>query len=54
VIIAAAEYPVEADAPALLKQRPPQDNQPTAYVCTGTVCLPPVTEPARLRAILGS
>jgi len=54
VIVAAAEYPVEADAPALLKQRPPQDNQPTAYVCTGTVCLPPVTEPARLRAILGS
>jgi uncharacterized protein YyaL (SSP411 family) len=31
---------------------PMQDGQPTAYVCTGTACQPPTTDPATVRQML--
>ncbi len=49
---AVAPAPVPADAPALLHQRPPVDDRPTAYVCQGMVCHPPVTTADDLAAIL--
>jgi uncharacterized protein len=32
---------------------PPQGGQPTAYLCTGASCQPPVTTPQDLRSLLG-
>jgi uncharacterized protein len=40
------------DRPALLKDRSQLNGQPTAYVCINGVCLPPVTEPEKLRELL--
>ncbi len=34
--------------------RPPVDGRPTAYLCTGTTCSLPITEPAALRAALNT
>jgi uncharacterized protein YyaL (SSP411 family) len=40
---------------ALAADKVPIDGKPTAYVCTGTACDPPTTDPAALRArLLGS
>ncbi len=44
VVLAVSPYPPEADAPALLRDRPLLKGQPTAYVCEGFVCRQPVTE----------
>ncbi|HHS97471.1 MAG TPA: thioredoxin domain-containing protein [Chloroflexi bacterium] len=38
----------------LLNDRPPVENRPTAYVCRGFTCLPPVTEPDALRGLLAA
>ncbi len=43
----AAEPPIP-----LLRERPPQDERPTAYVCQGMTCYPPVTEATALRDLL--
>ena len=40
--------PVEPFAKSL----PMQDGQPTAYLCTGTACLPPTREPEKLKLLL--
>jgi uncharacterized protein len=37
---------------ALLKERPRINGLSTAYVCVNSVCLPPVTEPEKLAALL--
>ena len=29
-----------------------KDNQPTAYVCTGTACQPPTHDPEKLKMLL--
>jgi hypothetical protein len=36
----------------LAKTLQAKDGQPTAYVCTGTACLPPTQEPAKLKELL--
>ena len=41
-VAAISAYPPEPGSPALLKDRPPINDQPTAYVCQGFVCLQPV------------
>ncbi len=40
--------PVESFARTL----PIQDNQPTAYLCTGTACQAPTHEPEKLKELL--
>ncbi len=40
------------DVPPLLADRAALDGAPTAYVCTGLTCQPPVTTPVDLRALL--
>jgi uncharacterized protein len=30
----------------------PKDSRPTAYVCTGTACLPPTHDPSKLKSLL--
>lgn len=44
VIVAASPYPVDASAPALLKDRTLVGNKATAYVCEAFVCKQPVME----------
>lgn len=44
-VIAISAYPVEPGSPALLIDRPLVNNEPTAYVCQGFVCLQPVNSP---------
>ncbi|HSA99351.1 MAG TPA: hypothetical protein VLE49_01790, partial [Anaerolineales bacterium] len=41
-VAAISAYPPGPGAPALLKDRPLLNGQPTAYVCQGFVCLQPV------------
>jgi uncharacterized protein YyaL (SSP411 family) len=41
-VAAISAYPPEPGSPALLKDRPPINDQPTTYVCQGFVCLKPV------------
>ena len=48
LILAAAAYPPDTRAPALLQNRPLIDDRPTAYLCEGFVCRQPVTEPEQL------
>ena len=48
VVVAASPYPPEKDAPALLRDRPLVNDQPSAYVCEGFVCRQPVTSPDEL------
>ena len=47
-IVLGTTGPVEPFAKTL----PQKDNQPTAYLCTGTACLPPTQDAAKLRALV--
>jgi uncharacterized protein YyaL (SSP411 family) len=51
-VTAFSSYPPPAAAPALLKDRPPINGLPTAYVCQGFVCRQPVNSPAEMEAQL--
>ncbi|MBI5353952.1 MAG: thioredoxin domain-containing protein [Chloroflexi bacterium] len=44
-VTAISDYPPKPGSPALLKDRPLLNGQPTAYVCQGFVCLQPVNSP---------
>jgi len=48
MVVAISSHPPPAGAPALLNGRPMLNNQPTAYVCQGSVCTQPVTQPEEL------
>jgi uncharacterized protein YyaL (SSP411 family) len=47
-------YPPEPGSPALLQDRPLINDQPTAYVCQGFVCLQPVNSPSKMEAQLST
>jgi uncharacterized protein YyaL (SSP411 family) len=47
-LVAISNYPPLPEAPALLKERPLVDGQPTAYVCQNFVCQRPVQTPQEL------
>ena len=51
-IIAAAQLPLQENAPALLHNRPAVDNLPTAYICEGFICNQPVNKITGLKGIL--
>jgi uncharacterized protein YyaL (SSP411 family) len=51
-IVAASPYPPPDTAPALLADRPLQENQPAVYVCEGFVCKMPVTTASELQGLL--
>ncbi|MBI4762833.1 MAG: thioredoxin domain-containing protein [Chloroflexi bacterium] len=52
VVLAVSAYPPAEDAPALLRDRPPKENKPTAYVCEGFVCKTPVTSVEEVKQLL--
>jgi len=45
VVVAASPYPLQEDAPALLRERVLIDGKATVYVCEGFVCKKPETDP---------
>ncbi len=45
LVLAAAPYPPANGSPALLRDRPLLNGQPSAYVCRGFVCGQPVNDP---------
>jgi hypothetical protein len=45
LVAASSDHPPAPGSPALLRERPLLDGQPTAYVCQGFVCLQPVHSP---------
>jgi len=47
-VTAISAYPPAPGSPALLTDRPLLNNQPTAYVCQGFVCLQPVNSPEEM------
>lgn len=47
-VTAISAYPPGPDSPALLKDRPLLNGQPTVYVCQGFVCLQPVNSPSEM------
>ncbi len=47
-VTAVSAYPPGPGSPALVKDRPLLNNQPTAYVCQGFVCLQPVNSPVEM------
>ncbi len=47
-VAAISAYPPGPASPALVKDRPLLNNQPTAYVCQGFVCLQPVNSSVEL------
>ncbi len=47
-VTAISVYPPEPGSPALLNDRPLFNDQPTAYVCQGFVCLQPVNLPSEM------
>jgi uncharacterized protein len=51
-VLAFSAYPIAGASPALLRERPPLNDQPTAYVCRQFVCLRPTTDLAELLAQL--
>jgi uncharacterized protein YyaL (SSP411 family) len=51
-VTAISIYPPEPGAPALLEDRPLLNDQPTAYVCQGFVCLQPVNSPTEMESQL--
>jgi uncharacterized protein YyaL (SSP411 family) len=51
-VVAISPYPPSADSPALLKDRPLLNGQPTVYVCQNFTCQLPVTDPTGLAAQL--
>lgn len=48
LVAAISVYPPEAGSPALLKDRPLQNGQATAYICQGFVCQRPVHSPEEM------
>ncbi len=48
MVAAISGFPPPAGAPALLRDRPLLDGQPTAYVCRGLVCLQPTASAEEL------
>ncbi len=52
MVVAASSYPPQANAPALLDNRPLLSGKPVVYVCEGFVCKSPVTEPDDLEKML--
>jgi uncharacterized protein YyaL (SSP411 family) len=54
LVLAVSSHPPADGAPALLDGRPLLQDQPTAYVCQGFVCLQPVTRPDELTMQLSS
>ncbi len=53
-VTAISAYPPPRESPALLSDRPLLNNQPTAYVCQGFVCLQPTNSPAEMEVQLTS
>ncbi|MEW6406035.1 MAG: thioredoxin domain-containing protein [Chloroflexota bacterium] len=53
-VTAISAYPPGPGSPALLKDRPLVNDQPTAYVCQGFVCLQPVNSPAEMESQLAA
>lgn len=53
-VTAISAYPPRPGSPALLADRPLINNQPTAYVCQGFVCLQPVNSPEEMDAQLAN
>jgi len=53
-VTAISAYPPEPGSPALLKDRLTLNDQPTAYVCQGFVCLQPVNLPEEMEVQLES
>jgi uncharacterized protein YyaL (SSP411 family) len=53
LVLAADSYPPADEAPALLRDRPLINGQPTAYVCRNFTCQQPTTDPETLRDQLG-
>jgi uncharacterized protein YyaL (SSP411 family) len=51
-VTAISDYPPAPGYPALLADRPMLNNQPTAYVCEGFICLQPVNSPEEMEAQL--
>jgi hypothetical protein len=51
-VAAISAYPPESGSPALLRERPLLNNQPTAYICRGFVCLQPVNSPDEMEVQL--
>jgi uncharacterized protein YyaL (SSP411 family) len=51
-VTAISVYPPGQGSPALLQERPLRNNQPTAYVCQGFVCLQPVNSPDEMETQL--
>jgi uncharacterized protein YyaL (SSP411 family) len=51
-VAAISAYPSRPGSPALLQERPLLNNQPTAYICQGFVCLQPVNSPDEMEAQL--
>ncbi|MEW6093741.1 MAG: thioredoxin domain-containing protein, partial [Chloroflexota bacterium] len=52
LVAAISPYPPPSGSPALLKDRPLLNSQPTAYVCQGFVCRQPVNAPDELESQL--
>jgi len=52
LIIAASTYPLQDDAPHLLKDRPLKNGKTTVYVCEGFVCKNPVTTIPELQSLI--
>jgi len=52
VVVAASTFPIKADSPALLVDRPLIEGKSTAYVCDGFVCRQPTADPETLKAQL--
>jgi len=53
-VTAISAYPPPRESPALLSDRPLLNNQATAYVCQGFVCLQPTNSPAEMEVQLTS
>ncbi len=52
LVAAISAHPPQPGSPALLRDRPLQNDQPTVYVCQGFVCQQPVTTPEALNSQL--
>jgi len=53
-VAAISAHPPQSGSPALLDDRPLLNNQPTAYVCQGFVCLQPTNSPFEMEVQLTS
>jgi uncharacterized protein YyaL (SSP411 family) len=52
IVTAISTYPPDPEGPALLKDRPLLNDQPTAYVCQNFVCRHPVNSPGEFASQL--